>query len=214
MNIKQTTQGFSLEDKTAAVIGLGGLGCNVAVHLAGAGFKKIYLCDYDTVSESNLNRQFFYRKEDIGKRKTARARIFLSAYAPETEFVNEDVKITSVDDLQFAKDCDILFSALDNSDTRRILESFAKEQGIPLVFGGIDNFYGIVNLYLPDESTSPEELGLSEKGKALLSVSATAGVIGSLQALVGIKYLLTGDKSISKKLLILDDTEINTLNLK
>ena len=34
---KELTQGFSLKDKSCAVIGLGGLGTNVAVHLAGAG---------------------------------------------------------------------------------------------------------------------------------------------------------------------------------
>ena len=67
---KEKTQGFSLKDKTAAVIGLGGLGTNVAVHLAGAGIGKLMLCDFDTVSESNLNRQFMYRAADVGKLKT------------------------------------------------------------------------------------------------------------------------------------------------
>ena len=51
-------QGFDIRKYTAAVIGCGGLGCNIATHLACAGIGKLILCDFDTVSESNLNRQF------------------------------------------------------------------------------------------------------------------------------------------------------------
>lgn len=214
LNLKEQTQGFSLKDKTAAVIGVGGLGCNVAVHLAGSGFEKIILCDFDTVSESNLNRQFFYKKEDIGQIKVKKAAEFLSAYAPETDFSTENLRIEKEDDLLFAKDCDIIFSALDNSETRLILEAFAEKNGIPLVVGGIDGFYGMAYLYIPDEGSPPSELGFSEKGKASHNVSAAAGVIGSLQASIGIKYLLTKDKSISKKLFIYDETRLNTLDLK
>lgn len=214
MNLKEKTQGFSLNDKTAAIVGLGGLGCNVAVHLAGAGLQKIYLFDFDTVSGGNLNRQFFYKKEDIGKSKTERAKAFLSAYSPETEFVAVDGKIKNESDLEKAKGCDIIFSALDNSEARLVLENFAVKHRIPLVSGGIDGFYGMAHLFLPGESKSPSELGLSEKGKAQTNISAVAGIIGSLQASLGIKFLLTKDKSISKKLFIFDETEISTLKLK
>ena len=37
---KAQTQGFSLKNKSALVVGCGGLGCNVAVHLAGAGQQQ------------------------------------------------------------------------------------------------------------------------------------------------------------------------------
>ncbi len=214
MNLKEQTQGFSLKDKTAAVVGMGGLGCNIAVHLAGAGFKKIYLFDFDTVNESNLNRQFFYKKDDIGKSKVLLAKDFLSAYAPETDFIAANIKISEADDLVCAKDCDIIFSALDNPDARLILENFANNCGIPLVSGGIDGFYGMAHLYLPGEGSFPSELGFGEEGEASYNVSAVAGIIGSLQASIGIKYLLTKDKSLSKKLFIYDETQLNTLELK
>lgn len=214
MNVKEQTQGFSLYGKTAAVVGLGGLGCNVAVHLAGAGFKRVYLFDFDTVSESNLNRQFFYKKDDIGKSKVQVAKAFLSAYAPETEFVAVEGKIEAEADLTCTEECDILFSALDNSEARLVLESFAVKHSLPLVSGGIDGFYGMVHLFIPEEGTAPSTVGFSEKSKAEFNVSATAGVIGSLQATIGIKYLLTKDKSLSKNLFIFDENEISTLKLK
>ena len=67
---KELTQGFSITNKSCAIIGLGGLGTIVAVHLAGSGIGKMHLCDYDTVSKSNLNRQFLYTFKDIGKEKS------------------------------------------------------------------------------------------------------------------------------------------------
>ncbi len=214
MELKQQTQGFSLKDKTAAVAGVGGLGCNIAVHLAGAGFGKIYLFDFDTVSKSNLNRQFFYKPQDIGKSKVLAAKAYLSSYAPETEFIAVEGKITTESDLTKASDCDIIFSAFDNSEARLVLEGFAVKHGIPLVSGGIDGFYGMAHLFLPGYGTPPSQLGFSEKSRAQSSISAAAGVIGSLQASIGIKYLLTKDKSLSKKLFIFDETEISTLKLK
>ena len=66
---KKETQGFSLEEFTCALIGAGGLGCNIAVHLAGAGIKELILCDDDGISPGNLNRQFLYTRDDIGEKK-------------------------------------------------------------------------------------------------------------------------------------------------
>ena len=82
---KSETQGFDISGKSAAVIGCGGLGCNIAVHLAGAGIGKLRLVDYDTVSESNLNRQFLYSIEDTGNFKAKLAAERLKKYAPNAE---------------------------------------------------------------------------------------------------------------------------------
>lgn len=214
LDTKEKTQGFSLKDKTAAVIGMGGLGCNIAVHLAGAGFKRIFLVDFDTVSKSNLNRQFLYKADDIGKSKVKTAGEFLASFEPETEFVCVEKKIEQESDLSVLKGCDIIFSALDNSKARLTVEKFAQSNSIPLSVGGIDGFYGMVYLYLPNKSLPPSQTGLCQKGKASFSVSAVAGVIGSIQASTGISYLLREDESLSKKLFIYDENQISTLNLK
>ncbi|MBK7042227.1 MAG: ThiF family adenylyltransferase [Bacteroidetes bacterium] len=51
------------------VIGAGGLGCPALLYLAATGIGKIGIADCDTVSISNLNRQFFTGENDAGKRK-------------------------------------------------------------------------------------------------------------------------------------------------
>jgi molybdopterin-synthase adenylyltransferase len=52
-----------------AILGCGGVGSVSSVLLAGAGIKKLVLVDPDHIERSNLNRQFMWRKEDIGKAK-------------------------------------------------------------------------------------------------------------------------------------------------
>ena len=212
-NDKEAVQGFSLSDKSCAVIGLGGLGTNVAVHLVGAGIGKLVLCDFDTVSESNLNRQFMYTADDIGELKCRVLKKRLSEYAPQTTITQSKLKITDISALNFLREYDILFSCVDNNETRLILESFCRENNIPLVHGGIDGFYGVAYLYVPSHSLTPSEAGLCEGKKAKYNISAVAGIIGSYQASLGIKYLLTNDNSISGRILVFDENKTDTLQL-
>lgn len=61
------------------ILGVGGIGSHVAQSLAGAGVRRFDLSDPDTVEASNLNRQFFYTKDDLGQHKVDAAERFLNA---------------------------------------------------------------------------------------------------------------------------------------
>ena len=58
-----------LQNVKIGIGGAGGLGSNAAAHLVRAGIEHLVIADFDTVSEGNLNRQFFFR-DQIGKFKT------------------------------------------------------------------------------------------------------------------------------------------------
>lgn len=214
MTKRENVQGFSIKDKSACIIGCGGLGCNIAVHLVGAGIGKLYLCDYDTISLSNLNRQFLYTKSDIKKSKCETAQNRLMLYSQETEFVCINKKIKASDDLSFAKECDIILLAVDNSHTRRVVGNFAEQNNLPLVCGGIDGFYGMAYLYIPKFSPCPDCAGLNKRSKATYNISSTAGIIGSVEAGLATEYLLTADKKISGNILIYDSGVFDTLKIK
>lgn len=213
MNEKEKVQGFCISDKSAYVIGCGGLGCNIAVHLVGAGIGKLTLCDFDEIHESNLNRQFLYTKEDIGKRKCEILKKRLANFSQDTKINCINLKIETENDMEFAKDCDIILLAVDNIDARKLVQNYATNNNIPLVCGGIDGFYGMAYLYIPQYSPCPDCAGLNINAQTKYNVSATAGIIGSAQSALAIKYLLTENKQLGGKILIYDDDIFDTLKI-
>lgn len=210
---KTEVQGFDISSKSAAVIGCGGLGCNVCVHLAGAGIGRLYICDFDTISESNLNRQFIYSSSQTGRKKTDAMKEFLHNYAPDTEIVTVDGKIEADSDLVFAKDCDVMVLAVDNNETRHIANDFCRARKIPVVSGGISGFFGNCYMYVPGKTPCLECAGLITKNSVKGNISSTAGIIGALSSELAIRYL-TGDSSPSGKLLVYDNNEIQSLEIK
>ncbi len=66
-----------LGTRRVLIVGCGGVGSHTAYALAGAGVRRMVLMDPDVVEESNLNRQFFYRQEDLGCPKVTVATQFL-----------------------------------------------------------------------------------------------------------------------------------------
>ena len=58
-----------LERARIGIAGAGGLGSNCAMHLVRAGVRRLVVADFDVVGESNLNRQFFFRRHHQLRRR-------------------------------------------------------------------------------------------------------------------------------------------------
>lgn len=203
-----------LDGFSAAVIGCGGLGCNVAVHLCGMGIGSLVLCDFDSIEVSNLNRQFLYTPEDCGKPKAETAAFRLRLFNPGVEISAVTDRIIRKEDLNFASDCDIIISAVDNNAARETVSEFCTENGIPMINGGINTFSGNAYCYVPGVSPCPGCAGLTGTPEAKgESISSTAGIIGALEAELAVK-VLTGDLSCSGTLFVYDSCELNRLKIK
>jgi adenylyltransferase/sulfurtransferase len=62
-----------LKEASVAIVGLGGLGSPAAYYLAAAGVGRLGLIDFDSVDESNLQRQIIHFQKDVGRSKTESA---------------------------------------------------------------------------------------------------------------------------------------------
>lgn len=202
------------ENSSVAVIGCGGLGNNILAHLAGSGVGTVFFCDYDTVEQGNLDRQFLYSQSDVGREKAECMADFFARYAPEIRAFPIRKRIKTRSDLAFAKNCDLIILAVDNNAVRRIAQAFCEINGIPLLNAGVDAFFGAVYFYIPGKSPCLDCAGmLSGETKDVVSVSSTVGLIGALSAEIAVRYLLEKDHGEAGILHIYDQYEIKKLKI-
>ncbi|XP_013419736.1 NEDD8-activating enzyme E1 catalytic subunit isoform X2 [Lingula anatina] len=154
------TLGFILESCKILVIGAGGLGCELLKDLALLGFRKIDVIDMDTIDVSNLNRQFLFRRSDVGKPKAECAAAFVNARVPGCEVTPHYAKIQDFDS-SFYRQFHILVCGLDSIVARRwingmLISLLNYEDGmvdqqsiIPMVDGGTEGFKGNGRVILP-----------------------------------------------------------------
>ena len=61
---------MKITNAKVAIIGSGGIGCPLAIYLAGAGVGTIGLFDSDVVDMTNLHRQIGHKNRSVGIKKT------------------------------------------------------------------------------------------------------------------------------------------------
>lgn len=102
------------------IAGIGGIGSNVARHLAQAGVPEITVVDFDLVEASNLNRQF-YTVSQLGKPKTACLKDNLKQIFPEMSVHAINKKITPNQIATLLADCDSIVEGVDNKMLKKMI---------------------------------------------------------------------------------------------
>jgi len=193
-----------LKNSRVLVVGVGGLGGISATYLAAAGVGHLRLCDSDTVELSNLNRQILFTRKDVGKPKVALAASRLTAQNPEIAVESISDKLSEANALELTSGCDLIVDGLDNHSDRLRLNRASVDFQIPYIYGAINEWLGQLSFFNPPKTAClaclmPGEL---PNQKPTPVFGALPGVIGSLQATLALRYLMTGEDPLANTLLI------------
>jgi len=197
----------SLKDFKVCVVGCGGLGGYIIEHLGRIGIGNITAVDGDVFEESNLNRQLLSDEERLGKSKAESAKVRMSK-------VNSNVTVNVVYDFlteknseEILKGHDIVIDALDNIQSRFIVERETQRLGIPLVHGAIAGWFGQITTILPEKPIFSKIYSEdANKGveTQLGNLPFTAATVAAMQSAEAIKVLLGRSDILSGKLLTVD----------
>ena len=120
--LKRNVKGISkkLKKTRVCILGLGGLGSNVAVLLTRSGIGYLKLVDFDIVEASNLNRQQ-YRVSHIGMKKTEAMKSIIREINPFVETEVLDIKVDRENIYSTVGDIEIVVEAFDRAETKAMI---------------------------------------------------------------------------------------------
>ncbi len=185
----------SLASSKVLVAGLGGLGSVSSYYMTAAGVGHLKIIDDDAVSLDNLNRQILHNTGDIGRIKVDSGSEKLEKLNPSCRIEKLHTDIISPESHIFAEGCSLIIDATDNLTARNALNKMSLEKNIPLIYGGIDGWNGMVTTFIPGRTACLACLfpvKESEK-KTIGALGPVAGIISSIQSVEAIRILL-GEK--------------------
>lgn len=200
-----------LKDGRVLCVGAGGLGSPLALYLAAAGVGTIGLVDFDTVDESNLQRQLLHGTKDIGRHKLDSAAERLGDVNPHVEIIKHDTKLSSYNALEIVSDYDVVVDGTDNFPTRYLVNDACVLSGKPNVYGSVFRWEGQISVFGSEGGPcyrclfrEPPPPGLVPNCAEGGVVGVLPGIIGSIQALETIKLILGEGTLLAGRLLIFD----------
>ncbi|WP_421902714.1 sulfur carrier protein ThiS adenylyltransferase ThiF [Maridesulfovibrio sp.] len=113
-----------LQTVRIGIAGTGGLGSNCAMHLVRSGFKQFTIADFDTIEESNLNRQFYFM-EQLGKSKVEALCENLKSINPDLDITAHKAAVSRENVHELFDSCDVIIEAFDDPTAKKaMVEAF------------------------------------------------------------------------------------------
>ena len=192
-----------LLNASVLIIGAGGLGAPAAMYLAAAGVGTIGIVDADEVDLSNLQRQIIHSTADIGKAKVKSAKETMEAINPDVTVKTYREFVTSENVMELIKDYDFIIDGTDNFPAKFLINDACVMAGKPFSHAGIIRF----------KNPPPKDAVPTCKQAGV--IGAMGGVIGSLQAMEAIKYIIGKGDLLTGRLLTYDalKMEFHTIKL-
>ncbi len=204
------------------ILGLGGLGCPVALYLASAGVGELILVDHDQVDLTNLQRQIAHDTSSIGLGKVDSAKTRILALNPQVQVHTHHERATPDTLKMWLDDVDLVVDCCDNFSTRQLLNRVCLERKIPWVFAGAISMDAQMSVFDPRDAdgpcyaclfppqNAPEEVNCASLGV----LAPLVGVVGSLQALEALKVLAGVGTSLQGRLLMLEARQMRFTEMR
>jgi molybdopterin/thiamine biosynthesis adenylyltransferase/rhodanese-related sulfurtransferase len=213
-----------LKNAKVLVIGAGGLGSPALLYLAAAGVGTLGIAEFDTVDESNLQRQVIHGVSDIDKPKGQSAKESIAEINPYVEVILHPDRLDNDNVLDVFKGYDLIVDGTDNFATRYMVNDAAYFLKIPYVWGSIYRFDGQASVFAPmlgEDLPCYRCLYPEPPPPGMVPSCAEGGVLGVLCASIGaiqvneaIKLLTGIGDPIAGKLMIYDALEMEYRKLK
>uniref|UniRef100_A0A1A9VN27 SUMO-activating enzyme subunit n=1 Tax=Glossina austeni TaxID=7395 RepID=A0A1A9VN27_GLOAU len=142
-----TTLQEKIKSSKLLIVGAGGIGCEILKNLVLSGFPYIEIIDLDTIDLSNLNRQFLFHREHVGKSKAQVARESALQFNPDVKIKAYHDSIIGTDyGVNFFQNFDVVLNALDNRAARNNVNRMCLNAQVPLIESGTAGYNGQVEM--------------------------------------------------------------------
>jgi len=202
-------------------IGAGGLGSPLSLYLAAAGVGTIGIVDFDVVDLTNLQRQIVHGTSTLGQPKLESAEARLTDVNPNVRIEKHSVRLSSQNALEIMREYDIIVDGSDNFPTRYLVNDACVLLGKPNVYGSIFRFEGQASLFYAREGpcyrclySEPPPPGLVPSCAEGGVLGVLPGIIGSIQALETIKWIIGAGDSLIGRLLLFDALKLRFRELQ
>ena len=202
-------------------VGAGGLGSPALMYLAAAGVGTIGIVEFDTVDESNLQRQIIHGQSDIGKSKAQSAKEKILEINPFVNVITHELRLDVDNVMDIFAQYDIIVDGTDNFATRYLVNDACVLLKKPYAWGSIYRFDGQASVFwaeygpcyrcLYPEPPPPGMVPSCAEGGVLGVLCAT---IGSIQTTEAIKVITGVGEPLIGELMIYDALEMEFRKVK
>ena len=174
-----------LKNARVLCVGAGGLGSPALLYLAAAGVGTLGIVEFDTVDESNLQRQIIHGQSDIGRPKAESARDSVREINPYVNVVVHNEALDNDNVMDIFAQYDLIVDGTDNFATRYMVNDAAVLLGKPYIWGSIYRFDGQASVFWAEHGPCYRCLYPEPPPPGMVPSCAEGGVLGVLCASIG-----------------------------
>ena len=202
-------------------VGAGGLGSPALMYLAAAGVGTLGIVEFDTVDESNLQRQIIHGQSDIGKSKAISAKEKIAEINPHVNVIVHELRLDTDNVMEIFSQYDLIVDGTDNFATRYLVNDACVLLKKPYVWGSIYRFDGQASVFWAEYGPCYRCLDPEPPPPGMVPSCAEGGVLGVLCASIGsiqtteaIKLIAGIGEPLIGQLMIYDALEMSYRKIK